>query len=108
MRRASAQAGLGTLAEQVADLDVRITELEALPVQPARTEHVPTGRTYRDDWDADPAGRRRLLLDAAIRHQVLLERRTRTQGGSLRGKLRVTACAPPHTPSRRHRAATPR
>ncbi|WP_163887843.1 recombinase family protein [Mycolicibacterium hippocampi] len=104
MRRASSQAVLETLAEQVADLDVRITELEALPIQPARTEHVPTGRTYRDYWDADPAVRRRLLLDSGIRYEVLLEHKTRTQGGVFQGHLHVPgdilARLNTHSPSR--------
>ncbi|MDH6198516.1 hypothetical protein M2272_005175 [Mycobacterium frederiksbergense] len=42
MRKATSQTVLEVLAEQVAELDARIGELELLPVAPARTEHVPT------------------------------------------------------------------
>ncbi|MDV3129595.1 recombinase family protein [Mycobacterium sp. 21AC1] len=92
MRKSSSLAVLETLAEQIAELDTRIVELEALPVQPTRTEHVPTGRTYSQDWeDSDTDAKRRLLLDSGIRYEVLLEGRTRAanQGGTFKSNLHV-------------------
>ncbi|WEV33460.1 recombinase family protein [Mycolicibacterium fortuitum] len=90
MRKATSQTVLEVLAEQVAELDARIAELETLPVQPARTEHIPTGRTYAEDWKkSDTDARRRLLLDSGIRYEVLVEGRTRTQGGAFKSNLLV-------------------
>lgn len=92
MRKATSQTVLEMLADQIAALDARITELESLPVQPARVEHVPTGRTYAQDWaDADTDNRRRLLLDSGIRYEVLLEGRARAanQGGVFKSNLFV-------------------
>ncbi|SUA04022.1 phague integrase [Mycolicibacterium fortuitum] len=92
LRKATSLAVMESLAEQLSDLDARIAELEALPVQPARTEHVPTGQKYRELWeslDSDTDARRRLLLDSGIRYEVLLEGRTRNQGGAFKSRLYV-------------------
>lgn len=92
LRRATSQAVMESLAQQIGDLDTRIAELESMPVRPARTEQVPTGRSYAQEWEesaGDPATRRRLLLESGIRYEVLLENRTRTQGGVLRSNLVV-------------------
>lgn len=92
MRKATSLAVMETLAEQISELDARIVELEALPVQPARTEHVATGQKYRELWeslDSDADARRRLLLDSGIRYEVLLEGRTRNQGGAFKSNLHV-------------------
>ncbi|MBN3459849.1 recombinase family protein, partial [Mycobacterium sp. DSM 3803] len=92
MRKATSLTVLETLAEQIAELDSRIGELESLPVEAARTEHVPTGRTYAEDWEnSDTEARRRLLLDSGIRYEVLLEGRTRAanQGGAFKSNLFV-------------------
>lgn len=90
MHKATSQIVLEVLAEQVAELDARIGELEQLPVAPARTEHVPTGRTYAEGWnESDTDTRRRLLLDSGIRYEVLVEGRTRTQGGAFKSNLFV-------------------
>lgn len=90
MRKATSQTTLEVLAEQISELDSRIAELETLPVQPARTEHVPTGRTYAEDWnESGTDARRRLLLDSGIRYEVLVEGRTRTQGGAFKSNLFV-------------------
>ena len=79
-----------TLAAQIADLDSLINNLEKLPVEPARTEPVPTGVTYRERWEADTE-RRRLLLDSGIRLRAKLEGkgRGRNQGGQFTADLVV-------------------
>lgn len=47
----------------VARLEKRQAELRALPQLPARSEWVPTGKTFAQTWEAlDEAGRRALLL----------------------------------------------
>ena len=90
MAKASSSAVRATLAEQISDLDQLIANLERLPVEPARTEDVPTGVTYGAQWDAgDQETRRRLLLDSGIQMKAKIEGRTRTQGGEFYGGLVV-------------------
>lgn len=88
MARTSSATARAALAAQIADLDAVITNLERLPVEPARTEEVPTGTTYGQSWEYEgPDGRRRLLLASGIRLRAKLEGKTRTQGGAFSGGL---------------------
>lgn len=90
MAKASSAAVRTALAAQIADLDALIANLERLPVEPARTEDVPTGVTYGEQWEsADTEGRRRLLLDSGIRLRAMLQGKTRTQGGVFSGELHI-------------------
>ncbi|MEV6638052.1 recombinase family protein [Actinoplanes sp. NPDC051470] len=65
--------------KQITALEERITRLSELPETVAGTELVPTGKTYRQAWEAeDRPGRRRLLLDSGIRVET-----TKAAGGSI-------------------------
>lgn len=90
MGKASSAAVRAALAAQIADLDSLITNLELLPVEPARTEPVPTGVTYGDRWEAD-TDHRRLLLDSGIRLRAMLEGKGRgkNQGGQFTAELYI-------------------
>lgn len=88
MGKASSAAVRAILAEQIADLDRLIAGLELLPVEPARTEDVPTGVTYGARWaGGNPDDRRRLLADSGIRLRAKLVGRTRGQGGAFTSEL---------------------
>ncbi|MBZ4319526.1 recombinase family protein [Streptomyces sp. SCA2-4] len=57
-------------------LDTRLAELESREKVEPRTERIPTGRTYADDWhQADTAGRRAMLIEAGVRLDVRRGRR---------------------------------
>ncbi|MFJ9318791.1 recombinase family protein [Streptomyces globisporus] len=53
-------------------LDARLVELEAREKVEARSEEVRTGRTYDEKWiKAETAGRRKMLVDAGARLDIL-------------------------------------
>lgn len=67
-----------TLTAKLSALDARITELEKLPPQPARTEYRPAGYTYAAKWsDSDTEERRQLLLKSGIRVKTIVTGRGR-------------------------------
>jgi len=88
---ATSETAKKRLRAQISALDTRIAELEKLPVTESRYDFVPTGKTYRQEWEyLDWPGRRKMLIKSGIRATAFLTGRVRNAApGALEFHLQV-------------------
>ncbi|WP_432958117.1 recombinase family protein [Micromonospora haikouensis] len=62
------EQGTAEFREMYASLEQQREELEAMPSRPEGWKYIPTGRTYRQQWDGtDTVGRRKTLNEAGVK-----------------------------------------
>ncbi|MFI2664817.1 recombinase family protein [Micromonospora carbonacea] len=62
------EQGAAEFREMYASLEQQREELEALPSRPEGWKYIPSGRTYRQQWNgADTVGRRKTLNEAGVK-----------------------------------------
>lgn len=94
-----------SLTAKLAALDARIAVLEELPSMPARTELVPTGKTYEETWmTSDQEARRQLLINSGIRVKTIVTNRGRSP--EERGESPIEVWIPADISQRMDRQAT--
>lgn len=71
LRSLSSATARRKITEQISALDVRLEELESLPTSEARTELLPVGKTWGEEWNQrDTEGRRQLLESNGIKLRI--------------------------------------
>lgn len=106
MQRANSKAAREVITDQISRVDERISRLEQQPVQAAYVKTVPTGRSYREEWESrDTEGRRMLLTTGGIKIYAKLEGRGRARGEA--GDFQAQLVIPPEILDRLHATKTP-